>query len=712
MPPVSDLAALTRPPSRPVALAVSAGLVLLWAFLRLVVFHDTLFPLTYDLPLLVCIWTRNRLALWSMAAAFVVTHLVKVFWVLPAAIYAVTDVPVNVGATLTSIALGALVIHAVIGLRERLEAALRQVQAQAEELRAQSEELAQQNEELSQQAEELSQQTEELSQQSEELAVLNESLREQGDEISVLNVALTRRERLLDTLLDTTWRVGAEQATLQHIADAAVDLFAAIDASATVTEATAGGWERHASAPPPLAEGRADTAPDDPFAALVVAQNRTTSLDDTALRPELAPAATAAAPRSLIGAPIRRDGLAVGALVIRGAQPRTWTDEDFKLVEWLAAQCGRTLQALRLETDLRDADQRKAEFLATLSHELRNPLAPIGFALTLLERGVTQDGKVLQVIQRQFQQLVRLVDDVLDATRLSSNKVQVRKARLDFVPIVQHALDAARPGVEQAALALEAHLPATPVWLDADAERLGQVVANLLNNAVRYTPRDGRVTVRLAAGGDGAVLSVADTGIGLARADLTRVFEMFTQVGGPGSGGLGIGLAIVRGIVALHGGRVEALSDGVGHGCEFRITVPLATVAADALAPTPAADGPRADRRRILVVDDNIDAATTLSMLLEMHGHDVWVAHDAQSALDTAHGQRPDIGLLDIGLPGLDGYELARQLRAGDGTRHMKLIAVTGWGQDGDRRRAREAGFDGHLTKPAEPGAVLQLLFG
>jgi signal transduction histidine kinase len=703
----------TARPSRSLGLAVSAALVVVWLALRLWVFETTPFPLTYVLPLLVCVWTRDRIALWTMAAIFAVAHLLKVFVIMPVGSLPDGELWASIVATEANILVGAAAVQVIVNLRERLETALSDVRSQADELRAQREELAEQNEELATQSEELSRQTEELSQQGEELASQNEELQSQSAEIGGLNLALERRERLLEALFDTARLSGSEQAALAHVAAAGADLFEELGALAVVYDGTRDpvdvvAWADAGGAP----EGERGTlVPGPGLAPLVVAEQRTAALDDSDLRPDLQLPAAAGRPRlrSALSAPVSVAGVAFGAFAIYGRQPQRWTREQFRLVEWLAAQCGRVLETLRVQSELRDAGQRQSEFLATLSHELRNPLAPIRHALALIEQGRAVDGQALSVVQRQFRHLVRVVDDVLDATRLSSNKVQVRTARLDLVPLVREAVEASRPAIEAAGHSLSLDDPDRPLWVEADADRMAQVVANLLGNAARYTPRGGRVMVAVQGGADEAVVTVSDTGIGLRAADIERVFEMFTQVGGPGSGGLGIGLAIVKGIVERHGGRVQAVSDGPGSGSQFRVTLPLAAAPSPVVNGAPVALARRAGRR-VLVVDDNVDAAETMCLLLQLHGHTVWVAHDASSAIETARTAVPDVALLDIGLPDLDGYELARRLRGDTATRGIRLIAVTGWGQDGDRLRARDAGFDSHLTKPAGPDAVLSVL--
>jgi len=696
----TDALVSTRRPSRTVSLVVSAALVLAWGAIRLLVFDTIIFPLTYALPLLVCVWTRDRVALWSMAAIFVVFHAVKLFWLLPPGVLSFEELRANFGATMANIGVGAVAVHLILALRNRLEGALDDVRVQADELRAQAEELAQQNEELAAQAEE-------VSYQGEELAAQNVELQSQAEEIAGLNTALERRERLLEGLLDMARLSPTESVALEHIGRAGLELFGGELAAIAVFEQSVHGPVRRAlvAATPDALDP--ELLGGDAFAAIIAAQCRPAAIDDLTLRPDLLPAASPA--RAVLGAPIGLGDHVSGALVVYSVTSRSWGDEEFQLADWLSTQCARVLLALRLQAELREADRRKGEFLATLSHELRNPLAPMRYALELLEVGRDGDGRALPVLKRQFQQLVRLVDDLLDATRLTSNKIQVRRARIDLAAVVRHAVDGSRPDIEAAGHLLSLALPVDALWVYADSERLAQVVTNLLNNAIRYTPAGGRLEVGLTTTPKQALISVADNGMGLAGGDLERVFEMFTQVSGPGNSGLGIGLALVRGIVELHGGHVEAHSDGPGRGTEFRVTLPLPASSVedgDPLSSTSGADG---EPRRVLVVDDNADAATLLSVLLEAHGHQVRVAHDAEDALMTQASFAADVALLDIGLPDIDGYDLARQLRA-SATRPLRLIAVTGWGQDGDRERARAAGFDGHLTKPAQLDTLLAVL--
>ena len=390
---------------------------------------------------------------------------------------------------------------------------------------------------------------------------------------------------------------------------------------------------------------------------------------------------------------------------------RAWYNEAGDAVGMAGVNIDITERKRALDA-LRESDRRKSEFLATLSHELRNPLAPIRYALELL-RCEGDDGSPAhpkRVIERQLGHLVHLVDDLLDLTRIASNKIRLRKRHVDLAGIIQHAVEATAPDIEQANHSLVVSLPPEPLWIEADPDRLAQVMTNLLNNAARYTPQGGRLAITAAAVHDQVVISVSDTGIGLRPEDRDRVFEMFTQVGEPGQGGLGIGLALVKGLVALHGGTVEARSKGPGQGSQFLIRLPRAHAPAPDGPAQGRAEGTTATGRRVLVVDDNFDSADMLKTLLELHGHEVRVANDGPSALAMLEEFAPHIGLFDIGLPGMSGYELARRVRARIGEQRMYLVAVTGWGQEEDRQRAREYGFNAHLTKPADPEELQRLI--
>jgi PAS domain S-box-containing protein len=370
----------------------------------------------------------------------------------------------------------------------------------------------------------------------------------------------------------------------------------------------------------------------------------------------------------------------------------------------------------RLE-ELAEADRRKDEFLAMLAHELRNPLAAISNAgLVLGERrgGDSRSEELLGVIGRQIRHLSRLVDDLLDVSRFTHGRIELRKAPVELAPVVAGAVETARPLIEARGHTLSTSLPGEPLWLEADATRIEQVVANLLNNAAKFTEPGGRIELSVEREADEAVLRVRDTGTGIPPDLLPRVFDLFVQ--GERSldrahGGLGIGLTLVRNLVERHGGTVEAASEGPGRGSELTVRLPLLDgTAAD--APAPAAPETRRENARILLVEDNEDAAAALAELLRIWGHRVEVVHDGPSALRAARAEPPDLVLLDIGLPGMDGYEVARALRELPGLGAVTLVALTGYGQDSDRLRSSLAGIDHHLVKPVAPDQLRRLIAG
>nr|WP_229430095.1 ATP-binding protein [Pseudoduganella umbonata] len=365
------------------------------------------------------------------------------------------------------------------------------------------------------------------------------------------------------------------------------------------------------------------------------------------------------------------------------------------------------------------ADRRKDEFLATLSHELRNPLAPMRSALDILKfkLGNNTDPRLIQAFDRQLHHLTRLVDDLMEVSRITQGRMQLSRATVELTSLVRSATQDVAAMMTAARHTLHVNLAEAPVFVDGDATRLAQVVINLLTNAAKYTPDGGTIALQLACTPGVAEIRIRDNGIGIPAAALPTVFDMFSQLEPAlerAKGGLGIGLALVRGIVGLHGGTVEAASDGPGRGSEFTVRLPLAA-AADCPAAGPAEDGApatvtTADSMRILVVDDNRDAADMLTMALEVFGCETRTVHTAADALAIVPRFQPGVALLDIGLPDMNGYELARRLRQTPGGSTMQLIAITGWGQQKDRERALEAGFDHHMTKPIELGVLRGLL--
>jgi len=372
-------------------------------------------------------------------------------------------------------------------------------------------------------------------------------------------------------------------------------------------------------------------------------------------------------------------------------------------------------QHKRAQAALRDADRRKDEFIATLSHELRNPLAPIRTAAKIIaapQLSPTQLQRAQTIIERQVTHMALLLDDLLDIARITQGKLQLKKERVTLFDVVDAAVEAARPMIDGKNHHLAVSLPPEPVVLDVDPLRLSQILSNLLTNAAKYSDPGSHIEIAATAQDGTLSLSIKDDGIGIAPESLAGIFDMFSQVEGVrgrSDGGLGIGLALVKGLTELHGGAIEARSAGLGHGSEFIVRLPLSP--SYRVTSTRVADpAPRPARSRILIADDNRDAADSLSMLLELAGHEVRVAHHGRAAVSLAQAFRPDIALLDIGMPDLSGYEVAQELRREPWGQEIQLIALTGWGQEKDRQQALDSGFDQHLTKPIDPDQLEALL--
>jgi PAS domain S-box-containing protein len=410
-------------------------------------------------------------------------------------------------------------------------------------------------------------------------------------------------------------------------------------------------------------------------------------------------------------------GQTLGFLQLSDKAVGQFTVEDEAVLVQLAATAAACLENARLYQRLQDQDRRKDEFLATLAHELRNPLAPVRHGLEILRLSkVSLEGaeKVRQMMERQLGHMVHLVDDLLDVSRVTSGKITLQRERVELRAVVQAAVETSRPGLEAGRHELWLELPPEPLWLEVDPTRLAQVLTNLLHNAAKYTPAGGQVWVRAVREGGQVVVSVEDTGVGLPKEMLTRIFDMFTQVGASldrAQGGLGIGLTLVRKLVEMHGGTVKAASPGPGQGSTFFLRLPLLTLERAPTDPGLVRDEPGpAVGRRILVVDDNVDGAESLSLLLSLGGHEVRTAHTGPLGLEAARTFRPEVVFLDIGLPEMNGYEVVRRLRLEPELQALVVVALTGWGSEEDRRRARQAGFDHHLTKPIEPERVSELL--
>ena len=374
----------------------------------------------------------------------------------------------------------------------------------------------------------------------------------------------------------------------------------------------------------------------------------------------------------------------------------------------------------RTEDVLKEADRCKNEFLATLAHELRNPLAPIYNAVRILQSDDTAavDQKwAVDVIDRQTKQMTRLIDDLLDVGRINANLLQLRKERIELAALIRTAVETSQPLIEASGQTLSVTTPPQAVYLDADQTRLAQVVANLLNNAAKYTERGGRLRLRAEQNGGEVIITVGDSGIGISSKSLPHIFEMFMQVpraadaaANWAQSGLGVGLTLAKRLVAMHGGSIAAYSEGLGKGSEFIVRLPCISPASPPAAIAEPASAAAVRSLHILVVDDNPDTAISMGMLLQLMGHEIRTAHDGLEAVHVAEQFRPDVVLLDIGLPLADGYRAAEMIRGQPWGKEMVLIAVTGWGQEADKRRTAAAGFNHHLVKPVDPAALTQLL--
>ncbi len=422
---------------------------------------------------------------------------------------------------------------------------------------------------------------------------------------------------------------------------------------------------------------------------------------------------------SWLAAPlIGRRGRNIGLVQLVDKPEGSFTQDDEAMLVQLAQMASVAAENARLYKELRDNDRRKNEFLAMLAHELRNPLAAIEGAVRLSRQTGLEEHRewAAEVVQRQTRQLSRLIDDLLDISRINSGKIHLRRERLDLATVVTRAVDTIRPAVDARGHDLAVTIEGGPHHLDADPTRLEQVLVNLLANAAKYTPDRGRLGLSARREGDEVVVEVRDDGVGIAPEILPRVFDAFIQADQTldrAGGGLGVGLTLVRRLLELHGGSITATSEGSGKGSTFTVRLPAAArpePERPGSAPGPAGPPDAARRPRVLIVDDNVDTARAMARLLVVSGYEVRVAHDGREAIAVARAERPGVLLLDIGLPGMDGYEVAREVRKDPDLAASTLIAISGYGQEDDRRRSREAGFDHHLVKPVDYDLLHPLL--
>jgi signal transduction histidine kinase/PleD family two-component response regulator len=456
-------------------------------------------------------------------------------------------------------------------------------------------------------------------------------------------------------------------------------------------------------------------------AGAALLQRRPVIVEDVAADPLCAPYRDAARQegyRATCSTPLlTRGGDVIGVIAAYFRQPHRPPENQFRLVELYTRQAAEALDNARLYQENREANRRKDEFLAMLAHELRNPLAPILNALHILRLSGTDSEdaeKARETAERQVRHMVRLVDDLLDVSRITRGKIELRKEPVELAGVVARAVESSRPLLDGRSHRLEVSAVPEGVWVEADPTRLEQILANLLNNAAKYTEPGGRIWLTARQDNGAVEVRVKDTGIGLAPDMLPRVFEPFVQVDQSlerAQGGLGIGLTLVRSLVEMHGGTVQAQSAGLGQGSEFVVRLPvLAPSAAAAARPVAATEPSPVRPLRVLLVDDHKDSAESLATVLRLQGQEVNLAHDGPSALAAAQAFRPEVVLLDIGLPGMDGYQVAQRLRERTDFQEIMLIALTGYGQEEDRRRSLAAGFNYHLVKPVDHELLGQIL--
>jgi signal transduction histidine kinase/ActR/RegA family two-component response regulator len=414
---------------------------------------------------------------------------------------------------------------------------------------------------------------------------------------------------------------------------------------------------------------------------------------------------------SVVGVPLLLgEGRILGVLQVGCIGERKFTDDDVRLLQLAAERIAFGIeQAARIDAEQRAretlevSNRRKDEFLAMLSHELRNPLSAIRNALTVMQLDDSRRAWALAIARRQGDQLGRLLDDLLDVARITQGRIELRKERVAIAQIIEGAIASTRSLFESRGLGLDARLPAETIRVEADPTRLEQVFANLLSNAAKFTRASGAVKLLAEHQGDSVVVRIRDTGIGIAPEMLPRIWDLFTQGGQAldrAQGGLGIGLTVARRLLELHGARIEAHSDGIGRGAEFVVTFPVLAATSEVQGATPPVVLVAPHCARILLVEDNVDAAESLRILLELLGHSVHVVHGGMAALEQARANIPEVMLVDIGLPDMNGYELAQRVRRDSDLKHVVLVALTGYGRAEDKQQAIAAGFDYHAVKP------------
>ena len=711
-----------RPKVFPASLAVF-GIAFLWIYIRTYVFQDMVLPLTYVLPLMVCVWTRMKWQVWAMAGLFITASVTKVLWILPDHHLNSEEQNWFLAATIFNSLMGAVVVHAIIRLRDGLERRNAVISAQNSELEVQAEELFQQNEEIKAQNEELEQQKEEIESQAEEASRQNEELVE-------ANQRLNNREDILQGMLDATRNQDSQAQALGNLCQHLLKILGSPAAAVAVLQRNGEELEMVAHVMNPEVGELPQFWPlKDSLGEKVIEQDRTAYVSDFAQAPELAaPFGPSGAVRSMLATPVRMGGATRGILVVCSTVETHWTQDSFRTVEWVAAQGGLMTETAHWQQMLKDrareleqASRAKDNFLAALSHELRTPLTPVLMAAASLsedERLPEEVRAQLGMIERNIGLEARLIDDLLDLTRIAKGKLPLRPQLCDSHSLISLAMEIVRDDAHEKGLVLEREFLAQNCGLMADPSRFQQVIWNLLRNAVKFTPKGGKITIRTrdeSVPGEAARLriEVADTGIGITQGAIERIFQPFEQAheGEHRFGGLGLGLSIARAIVDLHQGRISAESGGLDQGATFIVELPGATEA-------PAGISNNGERRNgtsapgaapeeigsvpplhILLVEDHDATLQVLTRLLIRTGYRVTSVNTITAAQSEAEANRFDLVISDLGLPDGSGNELMEKLRDQHG---LRGIALSGYGMEEDVDRSRKSGFQAHLIKPIE----------
>jgi signal transduction histidine kinase/CheY-like chemotaxis protein len=694
-------------------------LTVLWAYIRLVAFRETALPLTYVMPLLVCVWTRHTWHLWAMAGAFIVMAIGKTFWLIPEGSLEEGGRQIFFWVTIINIVAGATLVRLIMAVRENLDKRNALVAAQNRELEAQSEELAQQNEEIKVQSEELAQQNEEIEAQSEELA-------EQNEDLQTINNRLSVREEILQILLEATRSPESSIAALGEICRRSLhaigkpaDCVAVLRRDPDMLRVKVQSGTDECGVP-------AEWPMEDSIAQIVLKQDKTAYISDLQKETDFAaPFGSDHRIRSVLATPLRVAGKPYGLVVACSSNPGHWTQEQFHLIEWLAAQCGLVTESIRWQRamaertrEMEAANQAKDQFLAMLSHELRTPLTPVLAAVGELENDerIPSDARAdLRMMRRNVAIQSRLVDDLLDLTRLGRGKLDLNPQNLDFGLLLQETAAIVAPDVDAKDQSVDLRLGDTDgCQIFGDGPRLQQVFWNLLKNAIKFSPARAniRLTTRLVNGGEPRVcVEVSDDGLGIDPQHIDRIFQPFEQVVATGrrrgsEAGLGLGLAIAKAIVELHRGTISVRSDGLGRGATFAVELPVVENGSISSG-SGSASGLQSQASkagngdvRILLVEDHADTGRVLARLLRNAGYAVEHAESAGAALQSFEPSKFDLVISDLGLPDESGLELMKKLRAMQP--ELPGICLSGYGMEDDLAACRAAGFAEHLTKPVD----------